>query len=98
MHHHCLLMDDNSITCLPEGQDHVILYITVVRQTTQIFDLDSAFTLGLINAIKKDKSFKLELWIKHQVDLLVAFIKCYVKAARVGKSRCKEALKIINRY
>lgn len=81
----------------PEGQDHVILYINVVRQTTQIFDMDAVFTLGLINAIKKDKSFEIELWIKHQVDLFVAFIKCYVKAARVGKSQCKEALKIINR-
>lgn len=62
------------------------LYINVACQANQIFDMGVTLTLGLINAIKKDKSFEMELWIKDQVNLLVAPIKYHIKAARVGKS------------
>lgn len=69
-----------------EGQDCVHLYIDVVHQATQIFDMGATFASELISAIKKDNSFEMESWIKHQVDQLVASIKCHIKAARVGKS------------
>lgn len=43
-----------------KGQNHVNLYIDVVCQITQIFDMGTAFALGLVNAIKKNKSFEME--------------------------------------
>lgn len=41
-----------------------------MHQASQIFDIGAAFTTRIIIAIKKDKSFEIELWIKHQVDQL----------------------------
>lgn len=73
------------------------LYFDIVRQVNKMFDIGAVFALGLINAIKKDKSFEIELWTKNQVNLLVALIKCHVKAARIGKSRHEEMLKTINK-
>ncbi len=42
-----------------------------MHQISQIIDIDMAFMSRLINAIKKDKSFEIELWTKHQVDQLL---------------------------
>lgn len=36
----------------PKKQDYVNLYVNVVCQTIQIFDMSELFTLGLIKAIK----------------------------------------------
>ncbi len=62
------------------------LYVNIVRQTIQVFDIGVAFVSGLINAIKKDKSFEKELWTKNQVNLLIAPIERYVKVTIVGRS------------
>ena len=43
----------------PEDEEHVALYVDVVKQVKKIFDLGSAFAEGLIKAIKKDKSWVL---------------------------------------
>lgn len=40
----------------PEGEDRVALYLDVVKQVSNIFDLGSAFASGLIKVVKKDKS------------------------------------------
>lgn len=69
------------------------LYVNVVRQASQIFDMGATSASGLINAIKKDKSFEMKLWIKYQVNQFVAAIERHVKDARVERSRCKERLK-----
>lgn len=69
-----------------------------MRQTNQIFDMGATFTLELINTIKKDKSFEMKLWIKDQMNLLIAPIKRHVKAARMRMSQREKALKTINRY
>lgn len=85
-------MDVNFIACLmffrnhPKRHDYVHLYVDVVYQTTQIFDIDATFPLGLINAIKKKKCFEMELWTKDQVNQLVASIERYVKPTKTGKS------------
>lgn len=63
----------------------MLLYVNVVYQITQIFDISVVFTLELFNAIKKDKSFEIELSTKNQLNLLVAPIERYVKAVRVKK-------------
>lgn len=44
----------------PKKQDCVHLYIDVICQISQIFDMDTAFASGFINAIKKDKSYEIE--------------------------------------
>lgn len=82
----------------PKRQDRMHSYDNVVRQATQIFNINVVFALVLINAIMKDKSFEMELWTKNQVNQLVAPIKRHVKATRVGRSRREEVLKTINRY
>lgn len=76
----------------------MLLYVNVVYQATQIFDIGAAFALGLINIIKKDKSFETELWTKNQVNLLIVHIKYYMKATKVGRSQHKKMLKMINKY
>lgn len=42
-------------------QNYIYLYIDIVRQTIQIFYIGAIFTSRLINNIKKNKSFKMEL-------------------------------------
>lgn len=54
-------------------------------QANQIFDMGTTLGLRLINIIKKDKSFEMELWIKDQVNLLIILNKYHIKATRVRK-------------
>lgn len=62
------------------------LYVDIVCQVTQIFDMGMTFALGLVNAMKKNKSFEIELWTKDQINLLMAPIERYIRAARMGKT------------
>lgn len=48
--------------------------------------MSAVFALRLINAIKKNKSFEIELWTQDQVNLLMAPIKYQVKAVKVEKA------------
>lgn len=66
-------------------QNYIYLYIDIVRQAIQIFHISVTFTSGLINNIKKNKSFEMKLQTKNQVNLLVAPIKYYIKAIKVEK-------------
>lgn len=66
-------------------------------QATQIFDIGMAFTSGLINAIKKNKSFEIESWTKDQLNLFVTPIKHHVKPVKLGKFWREGILKIINK-
>lgn len=74
------------ISDYPEGEDRVAVYIDVVRQASNIFDLGASFALGLMNAIKKDKSFAMALWTKKHVKQLLVPLNRNVKAARIGKT------------
>ena len=80
-----------------EGKGHVAIYINLVRQVSNIFDLGAAFALGLIHAIEKGKSFAMRLWTKENVKQLLLPLNRHVKAARLGKTRRKKALKTINK-
>lgn len=40
----------------PKSEKCVRLYIDIIKQASNIFDLGSAFTVGLIKAVKKNKS------------------------------------------
>lgn len=71
----------------PEGEDHVAVYIDVVKQASNISDLGAAFALGLMNAIKKDKSFAMGSWTKEHVKQLLVPLDRHVKAARIGRTR-----------
>ena len=62
-----------------EGEERVPLYLDIVKQASKIFDLGSAFAAGLIKAVKKDKSWAIEKWSKHDVgELLAPLSKCDV--------------------
>lgn len=43
-----------------EGEKHVCVYLDIVKQASNIFDLGSAFAIGLIKAIKNNKSWAIE--------------------------------------
>lgn len=85
------------ISDYPKRENCVAIYIDVVRQVLNIFNLGMAFALGLMYAIKKNKSFTVELWTKENVKQLLLPLDCYMKAARLRKIQCKEALKTINK-
>lgn len=80
-----------------ERKDCVAVYINIVRQPSNIFDLGAAFALGLMHAIKKNKSFAIELWIKKNVKQLLLPFDYHVKAARLGRTQCEKVLKTINK-
>lgn len=44
----------------PKGERRVRLYLDIVKQASNIFDLGSIYTVGLIKAVKKDKSWAIE--------------------------------------
>lgn len=44
-----------------KNEDYMLLYVYVIYQITQIFDMGATFILRLINVIKKNKSFEMEL-------------------------------------
>lgn len=73
------------------------VYIDVIRQGSNIFDLGAAFAFGLINAIKKDKGFVMSSWTKEHVKQLLVPLDHHVKAARIGNTRRGRALKMINK-
>ena len=81
-----------------EGKQRVRLYIDIVKQASNIFDLDSAFTVSLINAVKKNKSWVIEKWSKNEVKELLAPFSCYIKADQIGKTRHDRALKTIIKH
>lgn len=80
-----------------ERENRVAVYINIVRQPSNIFDLGAAFALGLMHAIKKNKSFAIGLWTKKNVKQLLPPFNRHVKAARLGKTQCEGALKTINK-
>lgn len=103
-HYRFRSMDANSIPCLVFSlifltipKDRVAVYIDVVRQASNISDLGAAFAFGLMNAIKKDKTFAMGLWTKEHVKQLLVPLDRHVKAARIGRTRREGALKAINR-
>lgn len=53
---------------------------------SNIFNLGAAFALGLnvINAIKKDKSFIMSLYINQQKKQLLVPLNHHIKAAKIG--------------
>ena len=69
-----------------EKEDCMAIYIDVVRQVSNIFDLGTAFLLGLIYTIKKDKSLAMGLWIKENVKQLLIFLDRHVKVFRLKKT------------
>lgn len=85
------------ISDYPEGEDRMAVYIDVVRQASKISDLGAAFAFGLMNAIKKDKTFAMGSWTKEHVKQLLVPLDRHVKAARIGRTRREGALKTINR-
>lgn len=47
----------NYLLDYPEGEQRVDVMVDVVEQATAIFEFGSAFTAGLVKAIRKDKSW-----------------------------------------
>lgn len=71
----------------PESKKHVQLYLNVVKQASNIFDLSSAFVVGVIKAIKNDKSWVIKKWSKHKVEKLLAPFSYHIKADQIGGTR-----------
>lgn len=69
-----------------EEENYVAVYIDVVRQASNIFDLGVVFVLSLIYAIKKNKSFAVELSTKENVKQLLLPLDCHMNAIRFGRT------------
>lgn len=71
----------------PKGEDHVTLYISVVRANIKYFQFKHGICIffSVINAIKKDKSFIMSLYINEQMKQLLVPLNHHVKAAKIGK-------------
>lgn len=83
------------ISDYPEGKDCVTVYINVVKQASNIFNVGTVFVLGLMHAIKKNKSFAMGLQTKENVKQLLLPFDRHVKVARLGKTQREEALKTV---
>ena len=82
----------------PEGVERVPLYLEIVRQASTIFGLSSAFSKGLIKAMKKDKSWSIANWTKQDVKELLAPIARHVRADQTGRNRREGALGTITKH
>lgn len=58
------------------------VYIDIVKQTSNTFNLGVTFAMDLIYVIKKDKSFAIELWIKKNVKYFLLPFDRHIKAAK----------------
>lgn len=74
------------------------LYLDIIIQASNIFDLGLRFAAGLIKAVKKDKSLAIEKWPKHEFEKLMALFSRYVKADRIRKTCHNKALKTIIKH
>lgn len=81
-----------------KSEERVYLYLDIVKQASNIFDLGLAFVAGLIKAVKKDKSLAIEKWLKHEFEKLIALFSRYVKADRIRKTCHNKALKTIIKH
>lgn len=81
----------------PEGEARVPLYLEIVQQASNLFYLSSAFSQGLVTAIKKDKSWAIAKWTKNDVSKLLAPLSRHLSADRLGRNRREGALSTINR-
>lgn len=100
-YNHTFYILSNVITHIrnyPWREVFIALYINVVKQTSIIFDLESAFAKSLIKAIKKNKSWANVEWSINKVKQLLVFLSCHIQAARTRQIYWKKALKIINKY
>lgn len=88
----------DNIRDYPESKKRIQLYLNVVKQASNIYDLSSAFAVGLIKAIKKDKSWAIKKWSKHEFEKLLAPLSCHIKADQIGRTRFDGALKTITKY
>ncbi len=67
-----------------------------MKQVGTIFELESAFTFGLMRAIKKNKSWLLASWSESKVNQLLAPLLRHMRADCVRRKLWKRALKTIN--
>lgn len=81
----------------PEGEARVPLYLEIVQQASNLFQLSSAFSQGLVTAIKQDKSWEIVKWTKEDVRKLLAPLSRHISADRLGRNRREGALSTINR-
>lgn len=70
----------------PEGKERICLYMDIMKQALNIFDLGLVFAAGLIKVLKKDKSWTIEKWSKYKIKKLLALLFRHVKADRIGKT------------
>lgn len=62
------------------------IYINIVKQISNIFDLSALYTLSLINVIKKNKGFAIMLYIKKDMKQLLGPLNYHIKAVKIRKT------------
>lgn len=100
-HGHILYILSNIITYIcdyPEGEECVALYIDVVKQAKNFFDIGLVFAEGLIKAIKKEKSWTFAEWSINEVEQLRAPLSCYVITVKIRQTCHQGALTMINKH
>lgn len=86
------------ISNYPVGLEEVELYCNVVEQTATIFDITLIFTLGLITAVKKNKSWAIVNWNVRDVAQLLDPHLHYHKSGIIGRNLCEEVLRLIIKH
>lgn len=74
------------------------LFLEIVDQASTIFGLGSAFSKGLIKAMKSDKSWSLANWTKNDLEELLAPFTRHVRADQTGRNRREGAFGTITKY
>lgn len=88
----------NHLLDYPEGEQRVDVMVDVVEQTTAIFEFGSAFTAGLVKAIRKDKSWAIVKWSKNDVNELVAPLTRHICADGANRNRREGVLSTITKH